>query len=164
MLDCEPKANPSTSTLRCLPPLQRSSLCRSWLRTRADVGCFVLKLFRHGISPTQAQILLQGSGLSVGVSMPGHPGGGVQGRDAVPVAMAAPSLEHEPLSFLGDFKVNQSLLLTHSLHALSPSLPTPFCHLSSPLLNLRLSPSSYFSPFYFWIPQQLRLHMAYFFF
>lgn len=42
-----------------------------------------------------------------------------------------------------------NLLLTHSSTPPSPSLPTAFCHLSSSPLNLKLSPSSYFSLFFF---------------
>ena len=65
--------------------------------------------------------------------------GGEGWEGAGPVAVATCGCDHEPISFPADFGMNQSLLLTHLLSPPSSSLPTPFCHLPSSPLNLRLS-------------------------
>lgn len=95
-----------------------------------------------------AEALLQGSGLSVGVSAAWSSWGGEGWEGAGPVAVATRGCDHEPISFPADFGMNQSLLLTHLLSPPSSSLPTPFCHLPSSPLNLRLSSDLFFFFFF----------------
>lgn len=138
------------TALRKNQPFQESSLWPEPMWGATSIS-FLLTVF---FQLAEAQIL-QGSGLSVGVSAAWSSWGGEGWGGTGPVAVATRGCDHEPISFPADFGMNQSLLLTHLLSPPSSSLPTPFCHHASSPLNLRLASDLSLSFFFFhsWIQQ-----------